>query len=83
MIEAYPITGAAAEAAQAKAEARLLLAENGLLRAADRITELETALRAVHRHAITQYGIRTADQCSAALGYIDDICRAALAEEER
>ena len=54
-----------------------------MIDAADRITELETALRAVHRHAMTQYGIRTADQCSAALRYIDDICRAALAEEER
>jgi hypothetical protein len=33
-IEAQPTTSTSAEAVQAKAEARLLLAENGLLRAA-------------------------------------------------
>jgi hypothetical protein len=44
-IEAYPTTSTLAEAAQAKAEARLLLEENGKLR--ERIAELEAALRDV------------------------------------
>lgn len=43
-----------------------------------RIAELQLALKAVHRHAMGRSGDRTFDQCSAALGYIDDICRAAL-----
>lgn len=46
---------------------------------AARIADLEVAINAVHRHAMAQSGDRTFDQCSAALGYIDDICRAALA----
>lgn len=45
---------------------------------AARIAELQLALKAVHRHAMGRSGDRTFDQCSAALGYIDDICRAAL-----
>ena len=44
-IEAYPTTSTTAEAVQAKAEARLLLEENGKLR--ERIAELEAALRDV------------------------------------
>lgn len=47
-----------------------------------RIAELQLALKAVHRHAMGRFGDRTFDQCSAALGYIDDICRAALGEKE-
>ena len=45
LIEAQPTTSTTAEAAQAKAEARLLLEENGKLR--ERIAELEAALRDV------------------------------------
>ncbi len=52
------------------------LSEVKMLRA--RIAELEVAIKTVHRHAMGQSGDRTFDQCSAALGYIDDICRAAL-----
>jgi len=47
-IEPHDITSAAAEASHAKAEARLLLVENGALR--ERIAELEAALHDMAKH---------------------------------
>lgn len=47
-IEPHDTSSTAAEAAQAKAEARLLLVENGALR--ERIAELEAALHDMAKH---------------------------------
>lgn len=52
-IEAQPTTSTTAEAAQAKAEARLLLAENGLLRQA--LADARSAIEA--GEVIQAYGI--------------------------
>lgn len=53
LIEAQPTTSTTAEAAQAKAEARLLLAENGLLRQA--LVHARSAIEA--GEVIQAYGI--------------------------
>lgn len=53
LIEAQPTTSTTAEAAQAKAEARLLLAENGLLRQA--LVDVRSAIEA--GEVIQAYGI--------------------------
>lgn len=53
LIEAQPTTSTTAEAAQAKAEARLLLAENGLLRQA--LADARSAIEA--GEVIQAYGI--------------------------
>lgn len=42
----------------------------------DRVEALEGALAAVHGHAQDQSGSRTFDDCSTALMWIDDLCRA-------
>ena len=50
--------------------------EQAILFLLDRVETLEGALAAVHGHVQDQSGSRTFDDCSTALMWIDDLCRA-------